>query len=76
MISVSIRYEEKRLLQSIFAEMLLNLSKPNEAGYQETTVHHLSREAVVYLSSLRCLFEKFECADICFELNTENEPAL
>lgn len=76
MISICIRYEEKRLLQSIFKEILENRSNPDETGFRQTSVIHLSREAVVYISSLRCLFEKFECADICFELNSENEPAL
>lgn len=76
MISVKITYEEKRLLQSIFAEMLLNLSSPDAAGFRKTEVYHLSREAVVYLSSLRCLFEKFDSADICFELNSENDSVL
>lgn len=60
MVKVALTYEEKRVLQSILAEMLVNKKPSIQAGYYETSVHHLAKEDVDYIRHLHYLLEHYD----------------
>lgn len=66
MVNVKFTYEEKRSLQGIFAELLLNKKQSQEPGYFKTSISHLSKEDMDYISHLHYLLEHYDKIELSF----------
>ena len=66
MVNVKFTYEEKRALQGILAEILLNKEPSQEQGYFKTSIYHLSTEETDYLFYLHKLLEQNDKIELSF----------
>lgn len=63
----TVNSEETRLLRGLVAELLINRTKPNEYGFVESTIHHLSEDDVKTLAKVYYTMLNYDNIEITFK---------
>lgn len=59
--------EETRLLRGLVAEILINRTKPNEQGFVESTIYHLSEDDIKTLAKVYYTMLNYDNIEITFK---------